>query len=233
MTREDIKEYFDVAISASLVIFAFDGTALRILIQKRKEEPFKDAWMLPSRYVKPNESVELNIKYLFEKTIGGPFSKDTYLEQLNAFAKVYRNPLGRVVDIAYYCVAKLSVEEIKKAKEKQMEWVAYDEIPDLAFEHNEIINYAKERLKRRFKRRPVGFSLLPTEFTLTQLQVLYENAMNKKFDKRNFRKKIFNSELLVDLEKTIETSSGKMSKLYKFDEDKYEKMSLKGYDFLF
>ena len=233
MTREDMKEYFNVAISTSMVIFAFDGEKLRILIQKRAEEPFKGAWQLPIRYVLPNESLELNSKILLEETIPMTNTIDSYSEQLNAFGKVYRNPLGRVINVGFYCIVKMTEEDRLLAEQKGMKWAAYSEIPDLAFDHNEIIDYAKERLKRRFKRRPVGFSLLPKEFTLTQLQILYENALNKKFDKRNFRKKVFNSALLIDLDKTIETSYGKVSKLYKFDEDKYEKMSLKGYDFLF
>lgn len=233
MTKDDLKEYFNVGISTSMVIFAFDGEQLRILIRQRDQEPFKDAWQLPTRYVLPSESVELNAKKLLEETIPMTNTIDSYSEQLNAFAKVYRNPLGRVINIGFYCIVKMTDEDLRKAQQKGMRWAAYSDIPDLAFDHNEIIDYAKERLKRRFKRRPVGFSLLPKEFTLTQLQVLYENALNKKFDKRNFRKKVFNSALLIDLGKTIEASYGKVSKLYKFDEDKYEKMSLKGYDFLF
>ena len=233
MTREDIKDYFNVAISVSMVIFAFDGEKIRILVQRRKEEPFTGAWQLPSRYVLPSESLELNAKILLEETIPMTETIDSYSEQLNAFGKVYRNPLGRVVNVGFYCIVKMTDEDRHLAERKDMMWAAYTEIPDLAFDHNEIIDYAKQRLKRRFKRRPVGFSLLPKEFTLTQLQTLYEGALNKKFDKRNFRKKVFNSALLIDLDKTIETSYGKVSKLYRFDEDKYEKMSLKGYDFLF
>ena len=103
----------------------------------------------------------------------------------------------------------------------------------MAYDHNEIIDYGKERLKRRVKRRPVGFHSLPPEFTLNQLQNLYAQALNKTFDKRNFRKKIFKSQLLIDTGKTIEIQAGKISRLYRFDEDAYEKMSLKGYDFLF
>ena len=202
MTREDIKDYFNVAISVSMVIFAFDGEKLRILIQRRDEDPFNGAWQLPSRFVRPNESLELNAKMLLEETIPMTETIDSYSEQLNAFGKVYRNPLGRVVNVGFYCIVKMTDEDRRMAEQKGMMWAAYTEIPDLAFDHNEIIDYAKQRLKRRFKRRPVGFSLLPKEFTLTQLQILYEGALNKKFDKRNFRKKVFNSALLIDLDKT-------------------------------
>lgn len=230
MTKDDIKDYFDVALSTSLVLFAFDFEKLQVLLRKNDDAPFKGAWTLPSRYIRPEEGFEQNVRMVLQESI---FSDDAYLEQLNAFGKVYRNPLGRVVNVGYYGLIKLNEGDVEKMRENGMEWFPYEDIPDLGFDHNEIIDFAKQRLKRRVKRRPVGFNLLPKEFTLTQLQTLYEAALDKSFDKRNFRKKIFNSKLVIDLDKTIETSNGKVSKLYRFDEDKYEKMSHKGYDFLF
>jgi len=230
MERKDIEEYFNVALSTSLVIFGFDLDKLHILLKYNDEEPFKGAYILPSKYIKPNESIDLNVRKLLISSIG---SDHAYIEQLNASGKVFRNPLGRVINIGYYGLIRYNHDEAEKFKERGLKWFAYDEIPDLAFDHNTIVDFAKERLKRRVKRRPVGFNLLPKEFTIAQLQSLYEEALKKSFDKRNFRKKIFNSKLLIDLNKTIETSSGKESKLYKFDEDKYAKMSSRGYDFLF
>lgn len=230
MKREDIEEYFDVALATSLVVFGFDLEKLHILLKYNEDDPFKGAYILPSRYIKPNESIDLNVRKLLIQSIG---TDDAYIEQLNASGKVFRNPLGRVVNIGHYGVVRFDKKEEDKYKKNGLRWFSYDEIPDLAFDHNLIVDFAKERLKRRVKRRPVGFNLLPKEFTISQLQSLYEETLDKFFDKRNFRKKIFNSKLLVDLDKTKETSSGKESKLYKFDEDKYAKMSSKGYDFLF
>ena len=125
MTREDIQEYFNVAISISMVIFAFDGEQLRILIQRRTQDPFKDGWQLPTRYVLPSESVELNSKKLLEETIPMTNTIDSYVEQLNAFTKVYRNPLGRVVNIGFYCILKMTEEDRRMAEEKGMKWTAY------------------------------------------------------------------------------------------------------------
>ncbi len=230
MIQNKKAEYFNVALATGIVLFAFDLEHLKILLTRRKDEPYKGAWVIPSRYVKADESLEENIRVLLMNTIE---HEDVYLEQLNAFAKVYRNPIGRVVNIPFYGLMQLTEKEIKNAEKNGCKWLNYHDIPPMAFDHNEIIDYAKERLKRRVKRRPVGFNSLPKEFTLTQLQTLYEQALNKTFDKRNFRKKIFNSQLLVDTGKTTITAMGKESKLYKFDEEKYEKMSLKGYDFLF
>lgn len=230
MQRKDIEEYFNVALATSLVLFGFDLEKLHVLLKFKEEEPYKGAYILPSKYIKPDESIDLCTKNLLINSIG---SDDAYIEQLNASGKVFRNPLGRVVNIGHYALIRFDPDEAKKWSQIGLKWFPYNEIPDLAFDHNDIIDFAKERLKRRVKRRPVGFNLLPEEFTISQLQSLYEEALSKSFDKRNFRKKIFNSQLLIELNKTSHNMSGKESKLYSFDEDKYAKMSTKGYDFLF
>lgn len=228
---KDQKKYFQVALASSVVLFGFDGNELLIFIQKQEKEPHKGFLILPSVYVLPDTSNEQEIRKLISNNLQ---IDDLYLEQLKAFHHVYRNPQGRVVNIAFYALIMLDDNIINKTKELNAEWVPYHLIPDLAFDHNDIIVYAKERLKRRFKRRPVGFTLLPEEFTLTELQLLYECALGKELDKRNFRKKIFKSQLIVPSgNKTEPEQTRKAAKLYSFDEDTYQKMTLKGYDFLF
>ena len=227
----DAEKYFRVALASSVVLFGFDGNQLLIYIHNQKHEPHKGFSILPGVYVLPDRSNEQEVRKLIYKNLG---IEDLYLEQLKAFFHVYRNPYGRVVNIAFYALIRLNDEIKKRTEELNGMWIPYGEIPDLAFDHNEIIEYAKERLKRRFKRRPVGFNLLPSEFTLTELQALYESALGKEMDKRNFRKKIFKSELIVETgNQTDPEQTRKAAKLYRFDEDKYQKMTLKGYDFLF
>ncbi|MDO5654779.1 MAG: NUDIX hydrolase [Flavobacteriaceae bacterium] len=227
----DPEKYFKVALASSVVLFGFEQNQLLIYIHQQQIQPQKTLYILPSVYVLPDKNNEQAIRKLIRDHLQ---IDQIYLEQLKAFAHVYRNPLGRVVNVAFYALIKLD-ENIKiRTKKLNGHWIPYDEIPDLAYDHNEIIDYAKERLKRRFKRRPVGFSLLPQEFTLTELQTLYEAALGKEMDKRNFRKKIFKSELIVETgNQTDPEQTRKTAKLYKFDQDKYQKMTLKGYDFLF
>lgn len=223
------SSYFNVALATSLVLFGFDGNELKILIVPHDNEPFKGANILPSKYIKPDQSVESKVEEMVQELTQANYA---FTEQLKAFTKVFRNPNGRVVNIAFYALVKIDENVLKCCEKNRAFWVDYNKIPDLAFDHNEIIEYAKERLKRRVKRRPIGFYLLPKFFTISQLQTLYETALNREMDKRNFRKKIFNSELIVETD--LEDNSGrKVAKLYRFDEDKYEKMTLKGYDFLF
>lgn len=231
--KNPLEEYFNFAVASSLVLFGFDGEELFILLTKKSHEPFKGAYILPGKYIKPSEGNDVAMHTLLKEKIGvNP--EDIYLEQLKAFTKVFRNPMGRVINVAYYALVKLTPEVKKHSKGFEGQWFTYNRIHDLAFDHDEIIAYAKERLKRRVKRRPVGFSLLPSEFTVSQLQILYEKALNRELDKRNFRKKIFNSNLIIETgNHTDPNVYRKTSKLYRFDEEKYEKMTLKGYDFLF
>jgi 8-oxo-dGTP diphosphatase len=231
LTEENKHEFFDVALSSSLVLFGFDGEKLKILIRKRANEPYKGALILPSIYILPNESIEVNLQKLIEEKIG---LTDCFLEQLQGFTKVFRNPIGRVINIAFYAVVMLDDRILKLNEQEGNIWVNASDVGELAFDHNEIVKYAKEKLKRRVKRRPIGFNLLPDEFTILQLQSLYEEALGKDLDKRNFRKKLFKSKLVYDTGKFFRSiGSKKPSKLYSFDRIMYDKMTLKGYDILF
>ncbi|MCB9202223.1 MAG: NUDIX hydrolase [Flavobacteriales bacterium] len=229
MTQEEKDIYLKFGLAGSMVLFGFDGEDLKVLIHQKKDEPFKGAYLLPGRYIKTDEAIDPVIKELMHHHTGAEYA---YMEQLKAFPKVFRNPEGRIINISYYALVKIDEEMLQKTEKRKGIWVNYDEIPDLAYDHNEIVEYAKERLKRRVKRRPIGFFLLPKLFTIGELQKLYEKSLNKELDKRNFRKKIFKSELIIPTEHT-KPGPRKDSVLYKFDEDKYEKLTLKGYDFLF
>jgi len=221
---------FDVALGTSIVVFAFNGEKLLSLVGEKSEEPYKGAPMLPSNWVRANESVEDISKRLMTRLLK---LDDLYLEQLNAFARVYRNPMGRVVNIAYY--ALVNWDRVKDVDIPGYQWVAYGEEPEMIFDHNEIYEMAYERLKRRVKRRPIGFVLLPAKFTFNNIHALYEQCLGKELDKRNFRKKFMRSELLIDTEETVFEAPGnkKPSRLYQFNQQKYDKLTLKGYDFKF
>ena len=186
--------------------------------------------MLPSKWVTASESVEEVAKNMMRKVLG---VDNIYLEQLNAFAKVYRNPMGRVVNIAYY--ALLNWDEVKDIKTPDCRWVSRHDMPEMIFDHNEIYEMALERLKRRVKRRPIGFVLLPRQFTFNMIHALYQECLDKELDKRNFRKKFMRSELLVDTGASVFEAPGnkKPSRLYEFNQQKYERLTLKGYDFKF
>jgi 8-oxo-dGTP diphosphatase len=228
MTKFD-PSLFQVALSSSIVVFGFDGEQLLTLIGQKPDEPFKGAPMLPTTWVKPDQSVEDAASNVLTHSLG---LSDYYLEQLNAFSKLYRKPQGRVVNIAFYSLIKHDLMLRKPAE--GFNWVKLQEIPDLVYDHNQIFDLAKERLKRRVKHRPIGFRLLPQEFSFNQMHALYEQALAKKLDKRNFHKKLMRSKLLLDENKQAKVEgSPKPSHLYAFNAKRYQKLNLKGYDFRF
>ena len=225
---------FGVALSTSLVLFGFDGSNLQILLARSNRPPYNGALFLPSRYLNKEDELMLSARKMFKQLFG--YEDPAMIEQLQAFGKVFRHPGGRVINISHYALVRKEDFLAENWDKHDMQWVAFDQVPDLAFDHNDIVHYAKERLKRSVKRRPVGFRLLPDEFTLGQLQNLYETALGKTFDKRNFRKKLFKTTLLIDLEKKADGKAPgqhKGSQLFSFNKDKYQKMKIQGYDFLF
>lgn len=226
----DKINYFQVALSCSLVIYGFNGKKLLFITEKRNQEPFKGAPMLPSEMVEPNQDFNEVVESILVKIFGAV--PDHHTEQLKAFTNPYRNAKGRVVNVAQYAVVSHFAANTKPTPGYQ--WNEFDDVPKLVFDHNEIMDFSKERLKRRVKRRPIGFHLLPPEFTFKQIYTLYQLALRKELDKRNFRNKLFKSDLLIETDETIAVSANKKkSKLYKFNQKEYEKLTLKGYDFSF
>ena len=232
MRVEFKEEDFKVALATSVVLYGFDGEKLKLLIATKTNEPFSGADILPSVKVKPEEDAFIVAKELMRRITG---RDDWPVEILNAFSDPYRNPSGRVINIAYYGTVRLDDEVHYNLQRSEYRWVNVSELPRLAYDHNDIVEYSRERLKRRVKRRPIGFSLLPAEFTLNQIQTLYEQALGKDLDKRNFRRKLLNSQLLIETGKTVRSSpkAKRPSALFKFDEKKYMTMTLKGYDFVY
>lgn len=223
---------FNVALATSVVVFGFDGDQLVTLLATKQGEPFEGAHILPSAVILPAEAPENVAKKLLRDLSG---ADNWPLEQLNSFANPYRNPSGRVVNIAYYSLIRLTEELKADLQSRGFTWVPVQKVPSMAYDHDEVLLYARERFKRRVKRRPVGFTLLPREFTLNEIQRLYECALGKKFDKRNFRRKVLKSQLLLETGNSVRSSARakRPSRLYMFDEKKYQTLTLKGYDIVY
>lgn len=232
MNVEFKSEDFQVALSTSVVLYGFDGNDLKLLVGTKSNEPFKGADFLPTMPVGPKEDPVMVVRELMRKVTG---FDDWPIERLNVFADPYRSPIGRVVNIAFYGTLRLNDDLENDLGSSEFRWVNSDQTPPLAFDHNDIVEYSKERLKRRVKRRPIGFSLLPREFTLNQIQKLYECALGRELDKRNFRRKLLKSELLIETGKQVRSSprAKRPSALFRFDEKKYRTLSLQGYDFVY
>ena len=224
---------FNVALSLSLVLFGFDGKNINVLIAKSNNPDFKGQLFLPSRNLNAQEDFKTVSFEMFEILFG---YTPALIEQLRAFGNVCRSARGRVVNVPHFILVKTSDFLAEEWEQHGMHWCPINKVPQLAFDHNEMIEFARHRLDRRVKRRPVGFKMLPPEFTIGQLIRLYEIAIRKKIDKRNFRKKLFKTDLLKDLDKKADGKSygqQKGSQLFSFNILEYREMKKGGYPFQF
>ncbi|MEO7176802.1 MAG: NUDIX domain-containing protein [Saprospiraceae bacterium] len=222
-------QFFNFAFSVDCVIFGFDQDALKILLIRRGQKPFDGDWALPGNLVFPNEDLDFSATRVLEELTG---MKKVFLEQVQTFGKVDRHPLGRVITTAYFALVKVSdFSLIPSSLASEAAWVPIRDLDHLAFDHFEILRTCYELLKKSIRVRPVGFELLPPEFTLTDLQLLYESILETSLDKRNFRKKILAMNLLVDVKAMKRGFAHRPAKLYRFDEDKYKAFRAEGFVF--
>ena len=196
--KKKLSDYPQPSVTVDLVIFTFKDNDLKILLIKRGTDPFENKWALPGGFIKMNESLEDAAKReLREETgVGG-----VYLEQLYTFGDVKRDPRGRVITVSYMALVDSSNIDIKASTDaSEVEWVSAKNVDSmqLAFDHKKILKYALKRLKWKFEYTPIAFSMLPEKFTLPQLKKIYDIVFDKKFDKRNFYKKILSLDILKE-----------------------------------
>lgn len=218
--------------SVDCVIFGFDidKSELNILLIERNEAPFKNWKAIPGNLAYDNEDIDTAANRVLYELTG---LKDVYLDQLYSFGRIDRHPQGRVITVAYYALIKAKSNGLHPVTSfaKKVYWWTAHQLPKLAFDHNEIAEKGIERLKNKIKSQPIGFELLPEQFTLTQLQRLYEAILEKKIDKRNFRKKIQGYDLLIELKEKQKGVAHRAARLYKFNKKKYESLKKEGFAF--
>ncbi len=221
---ETILPKFESVFSIDCVIFGFDEGELKILLIERNAEPFKDWWALPGYLVAHNESIDDAAGRILYELTG---LRGIYMDQFHTFGDVNRHPQGRVVTVAYYAMIRLNgPKELKPVTSyaSKAVWVSINDLPKLAFDHSQIFEKGFKKIRHKISYQPIAFELLPEKFTLTQLQHLYEVILNKKLDKRNFRKKMLNYGILKELDEKQKGVSYRAAKLYKFDRRKYAKL---------
>ncbi|HVE17147.1 MAG TPA: NUDIX domain-containing protein [Chthoniobacterales bacterium] len=222
-------EYPRGALTVDCVLFGFDEGDLKLLLIQRDLEPFAGTWALPGGFVRVEESLEEAARRELQEETG---VARVYLEQLYTFGAPERDPRERVVTVAYYALVKLSNHRVKAATDaRNAAWFAVSDLPGVAFDHEDIIETALERLKSKLRYEPVGFELLPPKFTLTQLQHLYETILETPLDKRNFRKKLLGMGLLIETDEIEQDVAHRAARLYRFDEAKYKQLKRKGFNF--
>lgn len=219
------------AITIDSVIFGFDKGSLEVLLVQHAEGIRKGDWGLPGGWILENESIDNAAHRLLADLTG---LDNIYLEQLKAFGEVDRFPLGRVITIGYYALVKREDYNIRAGfTAADAKWYKIADVPDLIYDHNQILNYSLSNLQTRVKQAPIGFNLLPEKFTLFELMQLYEEILGVEMDKSNFRRKILRMKLLVALGEKQKDVSHRAAELYEFDPKIYEKLTKKGFNFEF
>lgn len=210
---------FHVAVDC--IIFGFDQGELKLLIHKRRFEPFMGQWSLFGGFLHEDEGLDdAANRVLFELT----GLDNIYMEEVQSYGAIGRDPAARVISVAYYALIPAKKYSEATANNHDATWVSLSQLPVLIMDHNEMVKKGLRRLKRRASTQPLGFELLPREFTMPQLQTLYEAIYQCKLDKRNFRKKILSMDVLIKLDEKDMTSSRKGAYLYRFDQKKYRKL---------
>lgn len=222
-------EYPRAALTVDCVVFGLDDEDLKVLLIQRDLPPFEGDWALPGGFVRLEETLDDAARRELEEETG---LKNVYLEQLYTIGDIERDPRERVVTVAYYALVNLSDHRVHAATDaRSAAWFGIDDVPSLAFDHPKILKMAHERLRGKVRYQPIGFELLPTKFTLRQIQHLYEVVLDRQLDKRNFRKKILSMGILVELDEVETDVAHRAARLYKFDHRKYRRLTKQGFHF--
>lgn len=206
-------------------IFTVEKGITKVLLIKRSNEPYKDMWALVGGALYNNEDLIDGAKReIWEKT--GLKDIDIYLADV--FGKVDRSPVMRMVAISFVGVVDSKRVEILKEtfNTSNADWFPIDKIPKLAFDHVEILNNGLNVLKEKIVESDILKSLYPDGFTIPEIQKVYETVLNKKFDRRNFRKKLLSLELIEDTNKTKIFMGSKPAKIYRFKKRKFKNKNI-------
>jgi len=217
------------AMTVDAVVFGLDETELKVLLIRRAQEPFQGHWAIPGGFMRMDESADAAVQRKLCEETG---IRDLFLEQLYTFSEVKRDPRERVISIAHFALVRPDKLQITAHSEAgDVSWFSLKDLPPLAFDHAEILDVARRRLRNKIRYQPVGFELLPTSFTMGEIWKLYENALERPIDKRNFMRKIKKLGVLREIPGKRREGAHRPAALFAFDEDKYRELQAKGIDF--
>lgn len=217
MTKYTKQSRFLIAVDC--IIFGFDGEHIKILLIKRALEPEKDKWSLMGGFVKPEESLDGAANRVLSQLTG---LEGVYLEQIQAYGDPLRDPIERTLSITYFALIDINKYKTQLSDQYHAEWFLLKDTPKLIFDHDKMVENAKERIRYKAALHPILFELLPKKFTLPQLQNLYEDVYNTSIDNRNFIRKISATGLLIKLPEKDKTGSKKGAFYFKLDKKKYQ-----------
>jgi ADP-ribose pyrophosphatase YjhB (NUDIX family) len=214
--------YFTAGVSVVCAIFGYEEGQLYVMLIRRRFEPCLGQWALPGVMLHPEENVDEVRDYLIREVTG---LDKAYTKEIRAFTDKSRHPLGRVINVGFYsAVLKSATRPAETAFALESKWFPVEKIPPLVFDHATVLKSAKKRLGKRMRRHPVAFQMLPERFTMPEVHNLFEQVFEKEIDKRNFSRKVLQSELIVDSgeKKMQQDHVGRLPRLYSFDWEAYK-----------
>ena len=205
----DSSNYQKPSVAVDIALFTIHENQLQVLLTKRQAHPFAGMLALPATFVGIYETLdECAKRALYQKT----GLQNIYLEQLYTWGDINRDPRMRIISVSYYALVSESNIQFSEL-EQEAKFYPVDEIKSLAFDHEKIIAYGRERIRNKINYTDIAFSLVPEEFTLPQLQKIYEILLNQKLYKANFRKKI--SDKIISTDKMLSGTKHRPSRIYK------------------
>lgn len=214
------------AVTVDSAVFGIDQTVLKILLIQRAYPPFAGHWALPGGFVNINETLEHAAHRELAEETG---LTRVRLEQLHTFGQPERDPRGRVISVVYFGLVNLARSHLKAGDDaRRAEWFDWSQLPALAFDHAEILDLAYQRLVQKARWGPIGLEVLPSRFSLQQLQALYEVIFQRKLDSRKFRRKMLALGLICPSESAIRPQPGR-TRLYRFHRPIYRQLVQHGF----
>jgi len=210
------EEYTKALVSVDCIIFGMDNNKLHLLLGKRQMDPGRGQWSLYGGFVAPTENLDEAATRVLISLTG---IQNIYMRQVGAYGAVNRDPGSRVISVAYCALINVKDYSEKLRKKHKLSWVQLDQLPMLYSDHKEMVDNALQLLRQRIDFEPLGFSLLPQLFTLTQLQTVYEAILGKELDKRNFRKRCKQSTAIEETEFIDRVSSKRGAVMYRRNMD--------------
>lgn len=206
--------YAPPTLTVDAVVFRLNGASLEVLLVRRSAEPFKNSWALPGGYNAAGQTTLDALAAVLARKTGVPLDGLAHVEQLYTFDTVARDPRGHAVSVAYMACGR---DIAMRGGSDETTFYSVDTLPELAYDHAEIIRYARERLSHKLGYTNAAFSLLPATFTLSQLQLVYEAVLGRSLDKRNFRKKFLSLNLISETGDSWRDGAHRPAKLYAFN----------------
>ncbi|MCB0705557.1 MAG: NUDIX hydrolase [Saprospiraceae bacterium] len=249
MAELPIETYLP-GLSIDCVIFGFHEMELKVLLLNMKNQ---EEWALPGGFIQKDQDVDIEANRILENRTG---LKNIFLQQFHLFGDLTRNKAGhakklvetkiisddlrpwfeqRFLSIGYYALVEYSKVQVPTPDftSDSCEWCSLNNLPKLIMDHQQIIDRAHQVLKKELNYQPIGLNLLPQQFTMSEIQTLYETVLGKTLDRRNFRRKILSYDILVATNKQRKGGTHRAPMLYEFDEEKYTQAIQEGLKSLF